>query len=104
MSFGTCCLTLHATVAVTCKARFRLSGLSLPGGSRTRWIATRGFSSCCRSSSPPALLTLPDIASLIRATAPIHSLHLLRQPERLQRLAVVLVVHVHDSAKPAESR
>ena len=48
----------------TCKACFRLTGLSLPGGSRTRWIATRGFSSCCRSSSPPALLTLPDCAPL----------------------------------------
>jgi hypothetical protein len=29
----------------------------LPGGSRTLWIATRGFSSYRRSSPPPALLT-----------------------------------------------
>ena len=28
------------------KARFRLAGWPLPNGSRTHWIATRGFSSC----------------------------------------------------------
>ena len=27
-----------------CKARFRLAGLPLPGGSRTLWIALKGFS------------------------------------------------------------
>jgi len=51
-----------------CRSRAKLASgwlaQPLPGGSRTHWIATRGFSSCCRSSSPPALLTLPDCASL----------------------------------------
>ena len=51
-----------------CRSRAKLASgwlaQPLPGGSRTRWIATRGFSSCSRSSSPPALLTLPDCASL----------------------------------------
>src|SRR6516225_11162938 len=28
-----------------CKARFRLAGLPLPGGSRTLWIALKGFRS-----------------------------------------------------------
>src|SRR5215510_14390105 len=28
-----------------CKARFRLAGSPLPGGSRTLWVATKGFSS-----------------------------------------------------------
>jgi len=32
-----------------CKARFRLAGSPLPGGSRTLWIATRGFRSHSRS-------------------------------------------------------
>src|SRR5207344_2996419 len=33
-----------------CKARFRLAGLPLPGGSRTLWIASKGFRS--HSHSP----------------------------------------------------
>lgn len=37
-----------------CKARFRLAGLPLPGGSRTLWITTKGF----RSHSRPPLLDL----------------------------------------------
>jgi hypothetical protein len=45
-SFGTCCHTLHAW---RCRTRARLaSGWPagpLPGGSRTHWTATRGFSS-----------------------------------------------------------
>jgi hypothetical protein len=56
-SFSTCCRTLHAwRCRRTCKACFRLAGWPLPGGSRTPWIAARGFSSY-RSSSSPALLT-----------------------------------------------
>src|SRR3981081_1192162 len=51
-----------------CRSRAKLASgwlaQPLPGGSRTRWIAARGFSSCRRSSSPPALLTLPDCAAL----------------------------------------
>lgn len=35
-----------------CKARFRLAGSPLPGGSRTLWIAMKGFSSYSR---PPLL-------------------------------------------------
>ena len=66
-SFGTCCHTLHAW---RCRTRARLaSGRPagpLPGGSRTLWIATRGFSSFLRSSSSPALLTLMGFASLYR--------------------------------------
>jgi hypothetical protein len=62
-SFGTCCHTLHAW---RCRTRARLASgwpaRPLPGGSRTHWIATRGFSSCSRSSSSPALLTLPGFA------------------------------------------
>src|SRR5437868_13408824 len=57
-----------------------------------RWVPSqRGAQRYPDNSS-----TAPDIASLIRATAPIHSLHLLRPPERLQRLAVVLVVRLHE--------
>src|SRR5215469_6051313 len=37
-----------------CKARFRLAGSPLPGGSRTLWIATKGF----RSQSHPPFLDL----------------------------------------------
>src|SRR6516165_8601101 len=37
-----------------CKARFRLVGSPLPGGSRTLWIATKGF----RSQSHPPFLDL----------------------------------------------
>ena len=37
-----------------CKARFRLAGSPLPGGSRTLWITTKGF----RSHSRPPLLDL----------------------------------------------
>ena len=44
----------------TCKARFRLAGWPLPGGICTHRTATRGFSSCRRSFTPPALLTLPS--------------------------------------------
>jgi hypothetical protein len=59
-SFGTRCHTLHAC---RCRIRARLASgwpaRPLPGGSRTHWIATRGFSSCSNSSSPPALLTQP---------------------------------------------
>ena len=43
---------------LTRKARFRLAGWPLPGGRRTLWTATRGFSSYSRSSSSPVLLTL----------------------------------------------
>jgi hypothetical protein len=39
----------------TCKARFRLAGSPLPGGSRTLWIATKGFSSF--DDHPPFLLS-----------------------------------------------
>src|SRR6266540_3536113 len=39
----------------TCKARFRLAGLPLPGGSRTLWIAAKGFSSF--DDHPPFLLS-----------------------------------------------
>jgi len=46
-SFGTCCHTLHVC---RCRTRARLASgwpaRPLPGGSRTHWIATRGFSSC----------------------------------------------------------
>ena len=48
-----------------CKARFRLAGSPLPGGSRTLWITTKGF----RSHSRPPLLDLswrnvrPDITT-----------------------------------------
>jgi hypothetical protein len=35
----------RVTLPHTCKARFRLTGWPLPGGSRTHWTATRGFSS-----------------------------------------------------------
>ena len=38
-----------------CKARFRLADLPLPGGSRTLWIALKGF----RSNSHPPFLDLP---------------------------------------------
>ena len=37
-----------------CKARFRLAGSPLPGGSRTLWITTKGF----RSQSHPPFLDL----------------------------------------------
>ena len=37
-----------------CKARFRLAGSPLPGGSRTLWTATKGF----RSQSHPPFLDL----------------------------------------------
>jgi hypothetical protein len=37
-----------------CKARFRLAGSPLPGGSRTLWIASKGF----RSQSRPPFLDL----------------------------------------------
>jgi hypothetical protein len=36
----------RVTLPHTCKARFRLAGSPWPDGSRTHWIATRGFSSC----------------------------------------------------------
>jgi hypothetical protein len=39
-----------------CKARFRLTGSPLPGGSRTLWIAIRGFTSHSRSSSSGFIL------------------------------------------------
>jgi hypothetical protein len=46
-SFGTCCPTLRAS---HCCSRARLASgwpaRPLPGGSRTLWIAARGFSSC----------------------------------------------------------
>jgi len=42
----------------TCKARFRLAGWPLPGGSQTHWTAAKGFSSYSRPSPSPALLTL----------------------------------------------
>src|SRR6266478_3769826 len=48
----------------TCKARFRLVGWPWPGGSRTLWIASKGFSSLGRSSSFPALLTIMGFAPL----------------------------------------
>src|SRR5215211_2216332 len=40
---------------LACKACFRPAGWPLPGGSRTLWIATKGFSSFSRSS--PFLLS-----------------------------------------------
>jgi len=48
----------HFVLPLTRKARFRLAGWPLPGGRRTLWTATRGFSSCWRSSPSPVLLTL----------------------------------------------
>jgi len=63
-SFGTCCHTLHGW---RCHHRARLASgwpaEPLPGGSRTLWIAARGFSSCRRSSSSPALLTQQRFAA-----------------------------------------
>jgi hypothetical protein len=54
-SFSTCCRTLHARRCHrTCKACFRLAGWPLPGGSRTLWITTKGFSSL---DHPPFLLS-----------------------------------------------
>jgi len=55
-SFGTCCHTLHAS---RCRSRARLAsgwlaGWPLPEGSRTLWIATKGFSSF--DDHPPFLL------------------------------------------------
>jgi hypothetical protein len=59
-SFGTRCPTLHAW---RCRTRARLASGWLAGlcrvGGRTHWIATKGFSSLSRSSSSPAILTLP---------------------------------------------
>jgi len=53
-SFGTCCHTLHAW---RCRTRARLASgwraAPLPGGSRTLWTATKGFSSFSRPSSFP---------------------------------------------------
>jgi len=53
-SFGTCCHTLHAW---RCRTRARLASgwraAPLPGGSRTLWTATKGFSSLSRPSSFP---------------------------------------------------
>jgi len=54
-----------------CKARFRLAGLPLPGGSRTLWIALKGF----RSHSIPLSWTCPG------ATA-MNSRLLIRSPRR----------------------
>ena len=67
-SFSTRCHTLHAC---RCRIRARLASgwpaRPLPRGSRTLWIAKRGFSSCLRSSSPPALLTRPSFETLAAA-------------------------------------
>jgi hypothetical protein len=66
-SFSTRCHTLHAC---RCRIRARLASgwpaRPLPRGSRTPWTATRGFSSCSRSSSSPALLTQPSFETLAR--------------------------------------
>jgi hypothetical protein len=55
-SFGTCCRTLHAS---RCRTRARLASgwpaRPLPGGSRTLWVATRGF--CSFVDRPPLLLS-----------------------------------------------
>jgi hypothetical protein len=63
-SFGTCCHTLHAW---RCRTRARLASgwraAPLPGGRRTLWTATKGFSSLSRSSSSPAILTQPTCGS-----------------------------------------
>ena len=60
-SFDTCYRTLHAWRGRT---RARLASdwraAPLPGGRRTLWTATKGFSSLSRPSSFPALLTLPE--------------------------------------------
>ena len=50
-----------------CKARFRLAGSPLPGGSSTLWTTTKGFS----SSHPPLLDLAWRKGSFIRA--PSHS-------------------------------
>jgi hypothetical protein len=43
------------TLPLACKACFRLAGSPLPGGSRTLWIAAKGFSSF--DDHPPFLLS-----------------------------------------------
>jgi hypothetical protein len=45
----------RVTLPHTCKARFRLAGWPLPGGIRTLWTATKGFSSF--DDHPPFLLS-----------------------------------------------
>jgi len=75
-----------------CKARFRLAGSPLPGGSRTLWIATKGF----RSQSHPPFLDLSwrkgsFILNLI-------SLHITRSPRRRGRPRSVR----HRNPKPLQ--
>jgi hypothetical protein len=50
-----------------CKARFRLAGSPLPGGSRTLWIATRGFRS--HSRSPLLDLSWRNVRRVFPSTA-----------------------------------
>jgi hypothetical protein len=55
-SFGTrCSYASRVALPHTCKARFRLAGSPLPGGRRTLWTATKGFSSF--DDRPPFLLS-----------------------------------------------
>ena len=72
-SFSTCCPTLRVS---RCRSHARLASgwpaRPLPGGSRTRWTAARGFSSCPRPSPSHALLTLAQYASLLRPTSRLH--------------------------------
>ena len=74
-SFSTCCPTLRVS---RCRSHARLASgwpaRPLPGGSRTRWTAARGFSSCPRPSPSPALLTLAQCATLI-APYGLRTLH-----------------------------
>jgi hypothetical protein len=89
-SFSTCCPTLRVS---RCRSHARLASgwpaRPLPGGSRTRWTAARGFSSCSRPSPSPALLTLAQCATLIapygRSSGPAA---------KQQREGVRLAVHV----------
>src|SRR6516165_4452879 len=53
------------------KARFRLAGSPLPGGSRTLWIATKGF----RSQSHPSFLDLSWRKGSFILNLPLRSHH-----------------------------
>jgi hypothetical protein len=64
-----------------CKARFRLAGSPLPGGSRTLRIATKGF----RSQSHPPFLDLSWRKGSFILN--LRSLHIIRSPRRRARAA-----------------
>ena len=66
-----------------CKARFRLAGSPLPGGSRTLWIATKGF----RSQSHPPFLDLSWRKGSFILNLPLPSHHSITSSARASTVA-----------------